>query len=169
MINPLVKKLERFKIPRYISVFVVFLSLLALIVAFFIFVIPPTINQLQELVQNLPDYTDTVRAHIGNWKSSLESLNLPFDVSAESNRLVDRIETAAVDLGSLLLAYSINLVSALTTLFLMVVITIYMLLDAKRIGRFVRGFFRPTTRTTPRSSSSAASALLLIGFGLRRF
>ena len=141
MINPLVKKLERFKIPRYISVFVVFLSLLALIVAFFIFVIPPTINQLQELVQNLPDYTDTVRAHIGNWKSSLESLNLPFDVSAESNRLVDRIETAAVDLGSLLLAYSINLVSALTTLFLMVVITIYMLLDAKRIGRFVRGLF----------------------------
>src|SRR5659263_137450 len=61
MINPLVKKLERFKIPRYISVFVVFLSLLALIVAFFIFVIPPTINQLQELVQNLPDYTDTIR------------------------------------------------------------------------------------------------------------
>lgn len=141
MINPLVKKLERFKIPRYISVFVVFLSLLALIVAFFIFVIPPTINQLQELVQNLPDYTETIREHIRDWKYSLESLNLPFDVSAESNRLVDRIETAAVDLGSLLLAYSINLVSALTTLFLMVVITIYMLLDAKRIGRFVRGLF----------------------------
>ncbi len=141
MINPLVKKLERFRIPRYISVFLVFLSLLALIVVFFIIIIPPTINQLQELVANLPDYTETIREHIRGWKSSLESLNLPFDVGAEIDRIIDRAETAAVDLGSLLLAYSINFVGTMTTVFLMVVITIYMLLDARRIGRFVRKLF----------------------------
>jgi predicted PurR-regulated permease PerM len=141
MINPLVKRLEWFRIPRYISVLVVFLSLLAIIVVFFVIVIPPTISQLQELVNNLPDYTDTIREQIDSWKSGLESLNLPFDVSAQTDNLVNRIESAAVDLGSLLLAYSINFVSAITTLFLMVVITIYMLLDAKRIGRFVRRLF----------------------------
>ncbi|MHB9112474.1 MAG: AI-2E family transporter [Thermoleophilia bacterium] len=143
MINPLVKKLEALKIPRFIGVFIVFLSLLALLVVFFILVIPPTINQLQELVNNLPDYTDTIRQHVGGWKSSLESLNLPFDASNEVDRVIDRLETAAVDLGSLLLAYSINFVSMITTLFLMIVITIYMLLDAKRIGRVVRRFFPP--------------------------
>jgi len=141
MINPLVKRLESLKIPRFIGVFIVFLTLLAIIVLFFILVIPPTINQLQELVNNLPDYTDTIRQHVDGWKSSLESLNLPFDASNEVDRIVDRIEAAAVDLGTLLLAYSINLVSMVTTLFLMVVITIYMLLDAKRIGRVVRRFF----------------------------
>lgn len=141
MINPLVKRLESIKIPRFIGVFIVFLTLLAIIVLFFMLVIPPTINQLQELVNNLPDYTDTIRQHVGGWKSSLESLNLPFDASNEVDRIVDRIETAAVNLGTLLLAYSINFVSMVTTLFLMVVITIYMLLDAKRIGRVVRRFF----------------------------
>jgi len=141
MINPLVKRLESLKIPRFIGVFIVFLTLLAIIVLFFMLVIPPTINQLQELVNNLPDYTDTIRQHVGGWKFSLESLNLPFDASNEVDRIVDRIETAAVNLGTLLLAYSINFVSMVTTLFLMVVITIYMLLDAKRIGRVVRSFF----------------------------
>ena len=141
MINPLVKHLEAIRIPRYISVFVVFLFLLALVVVFFIIIIPPTINQLQELVNSLPDYTDIIREQVRGWKSSLESLNLPFDVSTAVDRLVDRIESAAVDLGSLLLAYSINFVSAITTLFLMLVITIYMLLDAKRIGHFIRRLF----------------------------
>lgn len=141
MINPLVKKLEVLKIPRFIGVFIVFLTLLAIVVVFFILVIPPTVTQLQELVDNLPDYTDTIREHVGGWKSSLESLNLPFDASNEVDRVVDRIETAAVDLGTTLLAYSINFVSMVTTLFLMIVITIYMLLDAKRIGRVVRHFF----------------------------
>src|SRR5665811_1360836 len=143
MINPLVKKLEYLKIPRFIGVFIVFLTLLALIVLIFILVIPPTINQLEELVNNLPQYTDTIRQHVGGWKSSLESLNLPFDASSEVDKIVDRIESAAVDLGSLLLAYSINFVSMLTTLFLMMVVTIYMLLDARRIGRVVRRFFPP--------------------------
>ncbi|MHB8859531.1 MAG: AI-2E family transporter [Thermoleophilia bacterium] len=141
MINPLVKRLEWLHIPRYLAVLVVFLSLLALIVVFLIIIIPPTISQLQDLVNNLPSYVDTVRETVRGWKSSLESLNLPFDVSAQTDNLVNRLESAVVDLGSLLLAYSINLVSALTTAFLIVVITIYMLLDAKRIGRFVRGLF----------------------------
>ena len=141
MINPLVKSLERLHIPRYLGVLIVFLTLLALIVVFFIIVIPPTINQLQDLVNNLPSYVETVRETIRGWKSSLESLNLPFDVGAQTDNLINKLESAAVDLGSLLLEYSINLVSALTTAFLMVVITIYMLLDAKRIGRNVRALF----------------------------
>lgn len=141
MINPLVKRLESIKIPRFIGVFIVFLALLAILVLFLVLVIPPTINQLEELVNNLPDYTSIIRKHVDGWKSSIESLNLPFDASSEVDKIVDRIETAAVDLGSLLLEYSINFVSMVTTLFLMVVITIYMLLDARRIGRVVRRLF----------------------------
>ena len=141
MINPLVKKLEWLRIPRYISVFLVFLLLLAAIVAFLIIIIPPTINQLQELVDNLPNYSETIREQVRSWRASLESLNMPFNVGAQVDRIIDRLEAAAIDLGSLLLAYSINFISAVTSIFLMIVITIYMLLDAKRIGRFVKSLF----------------------------
>jgi predicted PurR-regulated permease PerM len=147
MLNPLVKKLEWLKIPRYIGVFVVYLGLLAVIVLFFLIIIPPTIAQLQLLIDNLPNYAETLRQQIESWKSTLEGLNLPIDVSAQAGKLADRLQVALVDLGPLILAYSINFVGAFSEFFIVVVISIYMLLDAKRIGRFVRSLFPKSNQT----------------------
>ena len=141
ILDPLVKQLERIRIPRYIGVFVVYLSLIAIIVVLLILLIPPTVSQLQNLVNNLPSYTVTVKEQANNWISRLEGMNLPFNVSQEAGKLTDRFEGALVDLGSLLLEYSINLVSALTQIIMIIIISIYMLIDSKRIGRYVRDFF----------------------------
>lgn len=141
MLNPLVKQLERIKIPRYIGVFVVYLALLAIIVVTFILVLPPTITQLQELVDNFPAYADAIREQIESWKSGLKDLRLPFDVGEQVDKLGDRIRNAVVDLGPVLLSYSIDFVNAIGHFFIVLVISIYMLLDAKRIGRFVRRLF----------------------------
>lgn len=141
MLNPLVNRLEWLKVPRYLGVFIVYLGLLAAIVLFFIVVIPPAWNQLQQLINNLPNYAETVRQQIENWKSTLQGLNLPFDVTQQANNLANRLSGALVDLGPKILAYSINLVGALSQFFIVVVISIYMLIDAKRIGRFVRSLF----------------------------
>lgn len=141
ILNPVVKQLEKIRIPRYVAVFVVYLFFLALIVLFFILIIPPVVNQLQNLVDNLPGYTDTVREQVNSWISSLEGLNLPIDVSSETQKLTDRLETALLDLGSILVAYSVNIVSAITQLFVIIVISIYMLIDSRRISGFIKGFF----------------------------
>ena len=141
ILDPLVRKLEWLKIPRYIGVFVVYLSLLAIIVLFFILVIPPVIGQLMDLVNNLPSYTESIREQFESWRASLERLNLPIDISDEAERIIDRIQSAVIDLGELLVQYSINAVSLIAQFFIVIVISIYMLLDAKRIGRFVRGLF----------------------------
>lgn len=141
IIDPLVKQLERARIPRFIGVFIVYLTLIAIIVLLLILLIPPTISQLQNLVDNLPGYTDTVKEQVNNWISSLEGLNLPINVSEEARKFTDRFEGALLDLGSLLLEYSINFVSALTQIVMVLIISIYMLIDSKRIGRFIRSFF----------------------------
>lgn len=141
MLNPLVRQLERIRVPRYIGVFVVYLALIAIIVVVLIIVIPPTISQLQELVNNFPGYADALREQIDRWKSSLEESNLPFDVGEQADKLAERARSAIVDLGPLLLSYSINFVGAISHFFIVIVISIYMLLDARRIGRFVRRLF----------------------------
>lgn len=141
MLNPLVRRLEDVHIPRYLGVFIVYLALLAAIVVFFIVVIPPTVYQLQQLINNFPNYAETVRHQIESWKTALVRLNLPFDVSQEINRLADRISGALLDLGPTILAYSINVVGDLSQFLIIIVVSIYMLLDAKRIGRFVRSLF----------------------------
>ncbi|MFA5810431.1 MAG: AI-2E family transporter, partial [Thermoleophilia bacterium] len=141
ILDPLVRQLERARIPRFIGVFVVYLTLISIIVFLLMLLIPPTISQLQNLVNNLPGYTDTVKDQVNNWISRLEGLNLPINVSEEARKLTDRFEGALVNLGSLLLEYSINFVSALTQIVMVLIISIYMLIDSKRIGRFIRNFF----------------------------
>ena len=141
LLDPLIRQLERARIPRFIGVFVVFLTLIAIIVLLLILLIPLAISQLQDLVNNMPGYTDTVKDQVNNWISRLEGLNLPINVSEEARKLTDRFEGGLVNLGSLLLEYSINFVSALTQLVMVLIISIYMLIDSKRIGRFIRNFF----------------------------
>lgn len=141
ILDPLVRRLEWLKIPRFIGVFVVYLSLLAIIVLFFILVIPPVLAQLSELVDNLPGYTQSIREQFDSWKASAEGLNLPLNVSEEADKIIDRFQSAIVDLGELLVQYSINAVNLVAQFFIVIVISIYMLLDAKRIGRNVRGLF----------------------------
>jgi len=141
ILNPLVKQLESLKIPRFLGVFIVYAALLAVIVVFFILIIPPTITQLQLLINNLPGYGETVRQQIESWKTALQGLNLGFDVGGQISKLADRLQNAIVDLGPTILAYSINFVGALSQFLLIVIISIYMLLDARRIGRFIRSMF----------------------------
>lgn len=141
MLNPLVAILERRHIPRAIGVALVFLSFIAVIAVFLIIVIPPAIDQLQELVDQLPFYVTEVGDQIDSWKSGIERLNLPLDVSQQTDRFVTRLEDYVADLGSKAVTLSINIVNALAQLLLVLVISIYMLLDAKRIGRNLRKLF----------------------------
>ncbi|MBE0429631.1 MAG: AI-2E family transporter [Thermoleophilia bacterium] len=141
ILDPLVRQLERLKIPRPLGVVVVYLTMLAIIVTFFILIIPPGISQLLELVDDLPQYTESIRDQFERWVATLERLNLPIDVSDEVDRIIDRVQNAIIDVGTLLVQYSINAVSLIAQGILIFVISIYMLLDSRRIGRTVRRFF----------------------------
>lgn len=143
ILDPLVRRLEWLKVPRFIGVFVVYLSFVALLVLLLILVIPPVVLQIQELVDNLPSYTDVVRDQINSWKSSLDGMNLPIDLSGEADKIIERIQSGIIDLGSRLVEVSINAVGFFTQLFIIIVISIYMLLDARRIGRGIRHLFPP--------------------------
>jgi len=141
MLNPLIKKLEWLRIPRYIGVFLVYLGILGLLVLFLILIIPPAFGQLEEILDNSPQYAEEVRKQMESWQDSINSLNLPIDLGDYTNRLAQRAEDFIADLGSQLLTFSVNFVGALTNFFIVLVISIYMLLDARRIGLFVHRLF----------------------------
>jgi predicted PurR-regulated permease PerM len=141
ILDPLVRRLEWLHIPRFLGVFIVFLSFVALIVLFLILVIPPASDQVQELIDNFPTYTDSIRDQVNSWKASFERLNLPIDVTGETDRVIARVQESILDFGSRLVEFSINVVGLVTELFLILIISIYMLLDSKRIGRGIRSLF----------------------------
>ncbi len=146
MLNPLVKHLETLKVPRPLGVLIVYSLFLALLVAFFIVVIPPAIDQLQELVDRLPFYITEAGDELARWKASFERLNLPIDVSAQSEKIISRLEDYGASLGTWLVSQSFNVITVLTQLLVVVVISIYMLLDARRIGDAFRNLFPAGSR-----------------------
>jgi predicted PurR-regulated permease PerM len=141
MLNPVVKYLERIKVPRILGVFIVYLALIAMVAAIFVVIIPPAIRQLQVLVDQLPFYITEVGDQLAKWKDSLERLNLPIDISAQGERIASRLEDYVASLGTKAVSFSFNFLSILAQLLLVVVISIYMLLDAKRIGRSIHQLF----------------------------
>lgn len=153
MLNPLVTSLERLKIPRYAGVFIVFLIMITAVVVFLVIVIPPALEQLQELLDSLPFYAIEIGDEIDSWKRSLERLNLPFDVSEQGDRLVQRLEDYLAGMGSKAVSLSFNIVNLIAQILIVIVISIYMLLDAKRIGRAVRRLF-------PKEQSGDADELI---------
>jgi predicted PurR-regulated permease PerM len=154
MINPLIKKFEWLKIPRYISVFLVFLTLIGVLVLFFVLIIPPAVGQLQEILDNAPQYAETVGERIESWQDSIENLNLPFDTGKYTTDLAEEAEDFIAGLSGEVLSFSGNLLGALFNLFIVMVVSIYMLLDAKRIARFIHRLF-------PENADKDADELIL--------
>jgi predicted PurR-regulated permease PerM len=130
LLDPLVRQLERVHIPRHAGVFLIYLTFLGLVILFFFLVITLVIDQLTNLLDELPERLEGIREQFESWR-----------LGEEFDRLVDRVDDAATNLAAQIVDYSINAVNLIVQIFLIVFLSIYMLLDARRIGRFVRSLF----------------------------
>lgn len=145
ILNPLVRWLERVHVPRFIGVFIVYISMLLVIVVALLFLIPPAVEQMERLADQINRYsaeasngggTDAAAA-ADSWRDQVQRWLSQEDVSQLKQMAIERLD----DVASLLFTYSINIVGAVTDIILVLIISIYMLLDARRLGRFVRSLF----------------------------
>ena len=141
VLNPLVQGLERVHVSRFLGVFVVYVGFVAVVALLAALVWPPVVQQLRILTSSLPGMADQA----GDTITSLQrlsdraglSIDLRAQVKASLTAVADRVPSftaSVVDVG-------VTVVRQVTYLIIIVVISIYMLLDAKRLGRFVAGHF----------------------------
>ena len=123
--NPTVNRLERFKIPRFLAIFVIYLLVFGVFALIIAGIIPSLVDQTAILISRLPQYT--------------QSLGLPaFDhnfIAAQLNQL-----------GSLpanLLKITIGVFNNLLGLFILAVITFYLLIERKNLDRYLLFLFGP--------------------------
>ena len=72
--HPTVDKLEKNKVPRPLSVIIVYLILLAFFSLLVYLIVPPIVSQVIELIQNLPYYTDKTNLFYGQIKDYLPAM-----------------------------------------------------------------------------------------------
>lgn len=146
VLNPLVHLLQRARVPRFAGVFLVYAAFVAVVVVLVLLVWPVFLDQMNTLVDAIPGTAEEARGGILRLQQISDRYGLGVDVEREIRDLAttisERIPAASRDV----LGVGAEVVRQVTIAIIIVVVSIYMLLDARRIGRFVAGHFPTRSR-----------------------
>jgi len=164
LLDPLVRSLQRVRLPRGIAVAIVYLSFLAAVILVIAAIASVVVGQTKTAATRFNDYfthrhgpagqtsadRDVDRLQVWLNRHHLRSIKIrqsghnlvrrirQRDVGKYTNRIVNFVEGAAVSIGKTLFAAV-----------LLIVVSIYMLLDMQRLGRIVDRRFPPRPGEAP--------------------
>ncbi len=127
----------RIKVRAGLAVPVVYLAFVAVIVLFFIFLGPPLIRQFQRLFDAIPDWLDRSQRAAGRPAAWLAGNNVQVNLQLNTTDIVDWLQSNGAPSVGTLFSVGVSVVGMVVNLFLTVVVSFYMLIDGKRIFRFL--------------------------------
>lgn len=134
---PPTRMLERRGLPRVVAAGVVFMFMLGLFAGFTWLIVPPLITQGQSIVDNFPEYTQSLERFIARYPTINEQYQeikqdgLPSDFSLPWNDVV---------------SITTGIVGGVTNLFFVLVLTFYLLIEGERSYTFVARYVTPRLR-----------------------
>ena len=150
LLNPVVRWISSLGVPRALSVLSVLSIFMVIIVVITIATVDTVATQAQHVRANLPTYGASVERQIERLQNVLDRRNVGINLRDEGIRFVTQLEAKSTELSTQALDFGRTFVqsaaAAIFNLILVFVVTIYMLLDAPRIGRFISSI-------TPRDSN----------------
>jgi len=141
VLNPLVRLLGRLRIPRYIAVFLVYAAFVAVVALIVVVVYPPLLRQLNNLIDSLPGMGEEARSGIRYLQELADRYNVNVDVEQALRDLASEASKRIPAAGQGLVGLGVEVARFITIAFVIVVISIYMLLDARRISHFMASHF----------------------------
>lgn len=148
--NPLVTRLEAWRIPRALSVLLLFLLLGGALILTGVWIIPRVQQQLATFAGHLPGYLDGLQAGLKPWAETvLGEQAAQFDLNALKQQLLahwQEIGGAAGDVLTALTRSGMWVAGWLVNLVLVPVVAFYLLRDWNRIVARVPALFPATLR-----------------------
>src|SRR5215210_7894285 len=138
-LNPLVRRLEGLRIPRVIAVIGVFLVLIFVVVVTLLLIIVPSVGQVQIVVRNPQDLVDQVIAQVNRVQ------NVPYVgryvAGLDQDRILQLLKTNApsaeqvANVATGVIGGVFGVFGTIFNLLLMVLISVYLLLEREKITR----------------------------------
>ena len=141
VLNPLVHSLERIRVPRFVGVFLVYLLFVAVLALVTAIVWPPSVRQLHNLATALPNMTDPAGDTVQRLQGLADRAGLNLDVGAQLRSALTALAKRIPQFTGNVVAAGVSVVRSTTLLIIIIVVSIYMLLDGRHIGRFVASHF----------------------------
>ncbi|MEQ6377873.1 AI-2E family transporter [Bacillaceae bacterium S4-13-56] len=136
--RPVVKLLDRFKIPRIISILLIFVLMGFIIFLISRYIAPIVQDQFTRLYNNLPQITGSIQDLFNYWKDNQQFL--PEQVNSTLEGFIENIENYAVNAISLILDFISQLANYIFALFLVPFFLFFLLKDGEKLRPFVTKF-----------------------------
>ncbi|MFH1426744.1 MAG: AI-2E family transporter [Candidatus Kerfeldbacteria bacterium] len=132
-LDPWVDWLQRYRIPRGLSILLMYTLILVVVGAVVYILIPPFINQITDLAASLRDYAPELDAFY-------QSITQTPDASVlnEIQRSITSFSSSLTNLTSGVFSAVANIFGGIATLFIVLVITFYMTIDEEGVKKFIR-------------------------------
>lgn len=145
LLEPLLRRLEKIKIPRGIALFAIAFVFLGLVILFFVLVLPIIIEQYSILITNFPDYLKDILDSTDRYLQKKFNTKLPLDAQSLSNKIKQYSSYMSTDqLAVLFQTMNNTLISgysyALTIInfLLFPVFIFYIALEIKDINKYLK-------------------------------
>lgn len=126
-LNPIIHWFQRRKLPRTISVIIVYLSVLAFFGSFVALLVPPFINQIGDFVNNFPNYVDKV-LQLGNVFGGQNTMSV--------DSVMKSFEENVVQSFSGIFSTTIGVLSGFVSFIVFFFLSLYMSLEENGIEKF---------------------------------
>ncbi|MDR1605668.1 MAG: AI-2E family transporter [Streptococcaceae bacterium] len=141
LLNPIVDYFDDRKVPRVVTISVLFALILALIVWGLAVAIPNLIGQGEKFVNNFPDYVETAQKHITNLLSDERFAQFKPQISKAINTFSDNLIDISKGLSSSVVDSTSSFLTTATSVLISIMIfpfiLFYLLRDGKNLNRYV--------------------------------
>ncbi len=128
VLNPIVVWLQKHHIPRFVSVILLMLALVAITTTIIVFAIPPLTRQTQELVRSAPSVWQGIRVRIESLTKSYPAVR---DALPRSDEIAAKAGATAGTVGNILLRSTIGLVGGVASFVFAVLLLIFVLANPR--------------------------------------
>ncbi|MHB0980144.1 MAG: AI-2E family transporter [Thermoleophilia bacterium] len=141
LLNPVARAFLRARIPRAVSIPLVYLTLLSVVGVLFAVAVPPVARQAQALFERVPDWAAMFNRELPSYQSFLERYGIYVDLTGVVARSTEWLGGAGLSSVGRLFNLGVGVAGSLASLLLVLIVSFYMLIDGRRIvGALVRFF-----------------------------
>jgi predicted PurR-regulated permease PerM len=148
-IDPLVDRLESYRIPRALAILLVYIVLISILTGVVSLLVPVLVEEVSQLSSNLPNIarqvlnlpTTLIAPHFPSLAKQLSSSNLTDQLSGELGAVVGGV-------GGILVGFGRTFTTLVISTFLILVVGFFLTADARFAPRVIARFFPPRSRPT---------------------
>lgn len=151
VLNPLIRRLEEMKVPRTLAVLGVFAALILVFTAAALVIIVPAIQQVQTLISN-PEIVTDAAANLIAWARDLPYVGGRIGTAIDEGEILGLVQSnlppasAIFSTGLGFIGGVFGVFGTILNLSLMLIISIYLLLDRERVTNGIIGLIPETVR-----------------------